>query len=213
MRISWAIFAVLGVIVMLGGIAAHIASRPAEASLRLTPGASATLAVDRPLHDRVRLSLRFERPTQSARRPELGDFAARKTADALRFANPGERVRLRIEAPGGTGVYELLPAGAYGQRISRDAVRFIDDGDDHRFPWPPQRVPRSLPPGRSTLEVTVIEVGPAISGEDVVVHIQPPLGLKATAEGYRWLAWFWFWPVYALVLGVAGLVLLRRTLR
>ncbi|GAA5082289.1 hypothetical protein GCM10025759_33620 [Lysobacter panacisoli] len=214
MRISWAILAVLAAVVAFGAIAQHIASRSVEAPLRLTPGASATLLLDRPVRDRVRLSLDFARPTRAAQRPELGDFSARKTNNELRFANPGERILLRVEEPGGTSVYEVLPAGGYSRdSISRNAVRFIDDGDDHRFAWPPVLSPRSIPVGRSTLKVTVIETGSAIAGENVILQAEPPLGFKRVAEGYDWLVWFWLWPVYAVVLGIAGLVLLRKTFR
>ena len=69
------------------------------------------------------------------------------------------------------------------------------------------------------MNFTVLEVGDAIQGERVTVVVEPPLTFKRGTGGpIDWLWYFYFWPFYAVILGIAGVVLayitrkeLRRT--
>jgi hypothetical protein len=84
-------------------------------------------------------------------------------------------------------------------------VPYIDDGDPQRFRWPPSYV--KLPSGTSHIEVSVVDVGKTISGEQVVFSIKPPLTFKTVMPGYQVLWWFGLWPVYLAVLAIIAGVL------
>ena len=69
-----------------------------------------------------------------------------------------------------------------------------------------------FPPGDSCWQVgagvSVVEVGDAMRGESVTVVVQPSLGFKRGSGGaINGLWYFFFWPVYALLLGAADMVL------
>jgi hypothetical protein len=178
------------------------------------------MAVLRLAPDAPRLSMEFEDPAHARppmgywrSRPELGEWAAIEHDGNLHFGFPGETVKLRVADQTQAQIFEALPAsGRSDGLIHRDLVRFGEDGDARRFRWPPLLPSRSIPAGRSVLDVSVLEVGDAIRGESVAVVVQPPLGFKSGTGGAIHLLWyFFFWPIYALVLGITGVVLARIT--
>ena len=219
---AWSIFVTLCMLLILGATALHIASYAARARIDLVPGAHVSIPVFRFVQDSPRLSLEFDNPTQAPpstgyflSRPELGEWRPSQREGTLYFANPGEAVKLRGAGRKHAQVYEALPAGGWGKnRIHRSLTPFLDDGDPTRFRWPPLLPSRSIPAGRSTLDITVLEVGDAIQGERVTVVVEPPLTFKRGSGGpIDWLWYFYFWPIYALVLGIAGVALAYITRR
>lgn len=216
LRVAWTIFAGLCALMLAGTAALHIASHTVRARIDLVPGANVSIAVFRLAPDAPRLSMEFEDPAHARppmgyrrSRPELGEWGPIDKDGSLRFGNPGEMVKFRVVDQTDAQIYEALPAGGRSEGlIHRDLVRFVEDGDANRFRWPPLLPSPSIPAGRSVLDVSVLEVGDAIRGESVTVVVQAPLGFKSgTGGAIRWLWYFYFWPIYALVLGIMGVVL------
>lgn len=213
---AWSVLAILCTLLILGTTALHIASRTVRARIDLKPGAQVSIPVFRFVPDSPRLSMEFDVPAQASpstgfarRRPELGEWKPSQREETLYFANPGEAVKLRVADRTRPQIYEALPAGGWSRdRIHRSLTPFLDDGDPTRFRWPPRLPSRSIPAGRSTLDISVLEVGDAIQGERVTVVVEPPLTFKRGTGGpMDWLWYFYFWPFYAVILGIAGVVL------
>ena len=216
LRVAWWIFAGLCLLVAAGAIAWHIASRAIHARIDLVPGARVKMDVFRFAPDAPRLSMTFEDPAAMRppspywpTRPELGEWRPLERDGSLRFDNPGETVKLRVVSQSDAQIHEALPASGRSEGLKhRDLVRFVDDGDAKRFRWPPLQSPLSIPAGRSTLDISVLDAGGVLRGENVVLIVEAPLGLKrGTGSALDWLWLFVFWPVYVLILGVVAAVL------
>jgi len=216
LKTAWWVFAGLCLLVVVGAMGWHVASHTVQARIDLVPGARVTMDVFRLAPDAPRLSMAFKDPAALRppspywpTRPELGEWRSIDGEGSLYFVNPGETVKLRVVSQSDAQVYEALPVSARSEGVKhRDLVRFVDDADPRRFQWPPLRSPGTIPAGRSTLDVSVLEAGGALRGERVVLSVEAPLGLKrGTGSALDWLGLFVFWPVYVLVLGVAGAVL------
>lgn len=122
---------------------------------------------------------------------------------------------LKVQGAANVADYEAMPASGFGQyHTSRDLVPRVADGDALRFQWPPDNEARTvLPAGRSTVKITVLEVGPTLAGEKVKVGIVPPLSFKHFMPGYGFLSWFYFWPVYGFFLALYAVFLGWQTYR
>ncbi|MFE0499162.1 hypothetical protein ACFW0P_00075 [Lysobacter soli] len=222
LRAVWWIFAGMCLLVLVGAIGWHVASRTVQARIVLMPGTRVKMNIFRFAPDAPRLSMAFNdsaamRPQFPywPTRPELGEWRAIDSEGSLHFINPGETVKLRVVTQHGAQVYEALPVSERSEGVKyRDLARFVDDGDAKRFHWPPLQSPRSIPAGRSTLDISVLEVESVLRGESVVLSVKPPLDFKrGTGSALDWLWFFVFWPVYVLVLCVAGAVLVYCTRR
>lgn len=213
LKIHWVVWTIL-VIVVATGVLATALSSGKFVTIELQPKAAIDVSVFRPLPDKLRLLLRFN-SAEGQKRPELGDYATTANPGFLEFQNPGVAIRLLVRGEGKEFIYEALPASAYGgTTIDRDLVPFFDDGNPNRFQWPPNlALMPSVPSGYSTFNITVLEVGQPLVGEQVTLLIKSPIGLKSTAPGYDFLWWFMFWPLYALFLVVYGVELLGRSVR
>ena len=213
LKIHWVVWTIL-VIVVATGVLADTLSSAKLVTIELQPKATIDVSVFRPLPDKLRLLLRFNR-TEGQKRPELGDYATTANPGFLEFQNPGVAIKLLVRGEGKEFIYEALPASAYGgTTIDRNLVPFFDDENPNRFQWPPNlALMPSVPSGYSTFNITVLEVGQPLVGEQVTLLIKSPIGLKSTAPGYEFLAWFMFWPLYALFLVVYGVELLGRSVR
>jgi hypothetical protein len=162
----------------------------------------------------VHVSLDFSR-SKGALRPELGSFTTRQGANYIEFESPGAPVIVQVEGAALAAVHEALPAGAYGaEHIGRDLVVRDLDGNPSRFRWPPDNASRPvLPSGRSTVRISVLEVGAPLMGEQVTAVVNAPLSFKSASPGYGFLWWFFFWPVLAALLVIYTAVLLWLSLR
>ena len=214
LRIRWIVLSAVASLLLAGTLAARVSSSPATAPITLAKGQSVTISVFRLFRDVVRVSLEFER-TAGNRRPELGMPPSSTGPGYIEFALPGQPVRMEVSGPDSTIEYEALPGSSHGDRhIIRDLVVRANDADPTRFSWPPRDLVRqALPPGRSTISLTVMEVGEPLFGERVRVIIQPPLSFKSSAPGYGFLWWFFFWPLLALPLACYGAYLAWQTKR
>tara|TARA_R110001606_G_C15387987_1_gene651155 strand:+ start:723 stop:1250 length:528 start_codon:yes stop_codon:yes gene_type:complete len=150
-------------------------------------------------------------------RPELGEYTYRgdwKKTGFLDFINPGVPIKLAVHGEGKEVIYEAMPAGSYGITIGRDLVPFVEDENPSLFRWPPDLTLRHhIPAGYSEFVITVKELGSQLKGEKATIIIEPPVTFKTVAPRYRYIWWFIFWPLYALLLSIYGLVLLWHSIR
>lgn len=180
--VLWSLWGIACVVLALGAIANHLASRTQTLPLLLSPGATAEVTVYRFIDDQLRLRLRYAADGTEAD-PEVllridtptdhGDFRAGERSDVA-----GQGINRRLASVESSGL--MASYFGYGR------------GD-------------ALPRGRSWLRVTVLEVDPALAGRAAGIELQPPLDLlKLTDLDYVWLWPFFFWKVAALLLLIPG---------
>jgi hypothetical protein len=216
LKLKWMVWFALVLTVAAGTAARNLSITTTTAELTLTPNANVDVSVFRPLPGPPRFYLKFERE-RNIPRPELGSAGRsdpRKTG-FIDYGNPGVPIKLQVTVDGRETKYILEATSmimASETNIWRDLLPFLAEGDLHHYPWPP--APKSLlvtPMGTSKLHVSVIEVGAPLLGERVSLVVPSPIGIKYTEPAYRGLGFFFFWPIYAVVLFIYGLVLLSRT--
>lgn len=180
--VLWSLWGIACVVLALGAAANTLASRTQTISLPLSPGATAELTVYRFMDDRLRLRLRY--------------------ADDGSLEDP--EVLLRIETPTDRADFRAgTRSGVAGQGINR-ALASVESSGLTAFYFGYGRGD-ALPRGRSSLQVTVLEVAPALAGRAATVELQPPLDLlKLTDLDYVWLWPFFFWQPVAMLLLVFG---------
>ncbi|WP_439449688.1 hypothetical protein [Stenotrophomonas sp. ATs4] len=190
--VLWSLWGIACVVLALGAIANHLASRTQTLPLLLSPGATAEVTVYRFIDDQLRLRLRYaDDATATAIDPEV----------RLRAQTPTDQTDFRADTRSGvpgSGITRALesvePAGF--------AASYFGYGRGD-----------ALPRGRSWLRVTVLEVEPALAGRVASVELLPPLDvLKLTDLDYVWLWPFFFWKVAALFLLIPGVALAVFTL-
>lgn len=216
LKIHWTLWITLVILIATGALIDD-ASSAKSITMVLRPKESMSVSVFRPLPHTLNLVFDFNR-MDGRKALELGDWATgddwQKTG-FLAFSNAGVPIKLQVRRDSQEAIYETLPASSYGgNTVGRDLVPFVEDGNPRRFNWPPN-VALALPlsVGVSTLNITVLEVGEQLLGEQVVLIIKSPVTFKTVSDGYGWLWWFMFWPVYALLLAAYGAILLWKTTR
>lgn len=221
LRLHWGVWGLLCLLLAVGTWANHVASRTEIVPVVLEPGQSVAIPVYRFKPGWIQLGLEFDKGPAGGERPELGRWHSLRRAgqqgagqqDMLIFDEPGAPIVLRVESGGHSEVFEALPVSRRGsQTVSRDLVPYVDDGDPARFRWRQGKPPRIIAAGRSTLQVTVLEVGTSVRGERAELWLHPPLGFKASDPDYSLLWIFFFWPFLAGLLVLHGLALLLWTL-
>jgi hypothetical protein len=210
LKIHIVLWCILSIITAIGALAFDLSSSPTYASLVLRPGESTEVHLFRIFPEMIRAELGFYR--SGTKHPELGEhmnLGGQKRRDILDFPNPGEPVKLLFRLGDHQRVFEAMPAGSFGyHRIGRSLVPFVDDGNPNHFPWPPNPdLFLEFSTGNSKLIVTVLEVGNSITDEQVDVMIRPPITWKHISPNYGFLSWFFFWPVYVLILVIYGATL------
>ena len=185
--VLWSLWGIACVVLALGAIANHLASRTQTLPLLLSPGATAEVTVYRFIDDQLRLRLRYaDDATATAIDPEVR-LRAQTPTDQTDF-----RADTRLGVPGSDitrALESVEPAGF--------AASYFGYGRGD-----------ALPRGRSWLRVTVLEVEPALAGRVASVELLPPMDvLKLTDLDYVWLWPFFFWKVAALFLLIPGVAL------
>jgi len=197
-----------------------ISSQATGAEMDLRRGAELTLPAFRLFPATFSFSLIFN-TTPNEPRPELGDWQkSRENTDpkTLVFNNPGESVLIEVTVveTGVSQVFEALPTGGVASSTSRSRgfVPYVDDGNPKSFAWPPRKEDYLKLANRdNTLRFKVIEVGPTLEIQSAQLFVDSPLSFKSSRDGYGWLWWFYFWPVYAFVLGAIAILLIIAQVR
>ncbi|MHC1654225.1 hypothetical protein ACODUL_13200 [Stenotrophomonas maltophilia] len=188
--VLWGLWGIACVVLALGAITNHLASRTQTLPLLLRPGATAEVTVYRFIDDQLRLRLRY-------------------AADGTQ-ADP--EVLLRIDTPTDHRNFRAGErSGVAGQGINRRLASVESSGLMASYFGYGRG--DALPRGRSSLRVTVLDVDPALAGRAATVELQPPLDLlKLTDLDYIWLWPFFFWKMAALFLLIPGAALAVFTL-
>lgn len=212
LKIHWTLWITLVILVATSALIDDATSAK-SITMVLRPKESVTVSVFRPLPHTLNLIFGFNQINER-RASGQGDW--QKTG-FLEFSEAGVPIKLLARRDDQEVIYEAMPANSFAynaKMIGRDLVPFVEDGNPRRFNWPPNAalaLPLSV--GISTLNITVLEVGEQLLGEQVTLIIESPITFKTVAYGYGWLWWFMFWPVYALLLTVYGAILLWKTTR
>ncbi|CCP12810.1 hypothetical protein SMSKK35_4260 [Stenotrophomonas maltophilia SKK35] len=180
----WSLWALACIVLLLGAVANHLASRTQTLPLVLQPGASAEITVYRFIDDPLRLRLRY----------------ADDGADPL--VDP--ELRLRAETPTDRNEFR---ADTRSPSATAEVIRALESVEPDRFAASYFGYGRgdALPRGRSWLRLTVLAVDPALAGRAASVDLLAPMDvLKLTDLDYLWLWPFFFWPPVALLLLIAG---------
>ncbi|HIE5096762.1 TPA: hypothetical protein ACXNC8_002806 [Stenotrophomonas maltophilia] len=197
----WSLWGLACLVLALGALGNHLASRTQTLPLALSPGASAELSVYRLIDDRLRLRLRYaeeDRVTAAATAP---------ASAGIDSSAPEPDVLLRIETPTDHADFRAgTRSGVAGQGVNR-ALQSVEP-DRFAASYFGYGRADALPQGRSWLRVTVLAVDPALAGRAAAIEVQPPLDLlKLTDLDYAWLWPFFFWKMAALLLLIPGAVL------
>ncbi|MCX7087884.1 MAG: hypothetical protein NTV00_07505 [Methylococcales bacterium] len=218
LKVYWSIWGIVSFLATSGTIAYQLSSWFISVPLTLNPNNTIDVSVFRILPDTLSLELVFTRKSWDEKRPELGEYLAgddwRKTG-FLGFSEPGEPIKLLVRSVDKQIVYTAMPAGGRGETtIYRDLVPFVDDGNPRHFQWPIKdnlRYPLNV--GNTKLNISVIEVGKRIVGEQVSLVIVPPITARGARMNYFFLWWFWLWPFCISLLAYLGVVLLKMSRR
>lgn len=190
--VFWGLWTAACVVLAVGAVANHLASRTQTLPLVLSPGASAEIVVYRFIDDRLRLRLRYP--------PNAADPALDPDV-LLRIETPNEHADFRASVRSGPPAAEVVRRVETVKTAGFTAAYFGYGRGD------------ALPRGRSWLRVTVLEVEPALLGRPATVEVQPPLDLlKLTDLDYIWLWPFFFWKLVALLLLIPGTALVIFTI-
>ena len=189
--VLWSLWGIACVVLALGAIANHLASRTQTLPLLLSPGATAEVTVYRFIDDQLRLRLRYaDDGTATAIDPEVR-LRAETPTDQTDFR---AETRSRVPGSGITRALESVESAGF-------AASYFGYGRGD-----------ALPRGRSWLRLTVLEVDPALAGRTASVELLPPMDvLKLTDLDYLWLWPFFFWKVAALFLLIPGAALAMFT--
>ncbi|MDR2298273.1 MAG: hypothetical protein LBE30_08010 [Comamonas sp.] len=215
LQAMWMLWMLLLVLLLVTTGLFQLSVRTVQLPITLTTGQSAEITVWRPWAHPCSFALRFARlPGQS--RPELGEWvtpavpAQGVAVPSLVFSRPGEPVKILVETSDQQAPYAAMPASSSdGSAIDRPMVPWAESVAPGEFTWPAvTQTHIAQATGPSHYRFTVQEVGPHLQGEQVQLLLLAPLSFKTAQPGYGWLWALFFWPSFAAVLAVAGVVLL-----
>ena len=204
------IWCVLCFFVFSATIAFKISTAPKEIDIDLIPNSSLIFSVFRvlPHYLKIDIELLIEKPIDNKQLGSYKTIGNWHDTSYLEFPNPGEPLMFNILINGSNIIYEALPAHYAGDRFFRQLVPFVDDGKPQIFPWPPSKsLSHLLQSGFNEIEVSVIEVDNKKGEDKAKVIVQPPIMLKSTSVNYKLLSYFYFWPLYVVLLLISGAAL------
>ena len=212
-KIALIIWILLSLIVGMGIIALTISTKTQFVSIPLQINQKVETRVYRLLQSNLYVYLSFKNVKDSnlhgSHKLKDGPYASFKNGIA-NYQEPGEPVKLKIEIDGMREIiYEALPGDSpYKGTVRRTLYPFVDDGNPALFSWLPKQV--TLPSGTSHFKITVLEAGEHLLGEDVTLVINPPLSVLTSSVSYRWLWWFFAWPIFVVILLIYLIILIWR---
>lgn len=211
----WIIWFLLTLIVTIGTVTYKLSIGFHKTEIHLTEGSTVNIKIFRPLPHPISMKLVFARDGRSLRPEELGKYTTTgnwRETGKLSFINPGEPVLIKLSNKKQEVTYETMPISSHGSTtVGRDLITYENDNNLSEFSWPPNITNSfNLHAGFNGIQATILKVGAPIYGEKVTLSIKPPLGAKSTQKNYIYLAIFFFWPIYYLVLFIAFIILKRR---
>lgn len=212
--IHWVIWSALVLLHLVGFISMTSDVVP----LQLVKGSSARVTLFRVFPARLQLALKFERSVGNLR-PELGRWVTNGPTDRLHFYDPGAPVKLLVTGDGAEAVFTALPPDTMVSLydtwpVHRKFIPFSEGDSQNDVQWPPANELRPMVPfGFSSFQVTVLNVGEQISGENVSLVIDAPISPKQVASrSYLWLAWLMLvWPLNLALILFYGVFLSKKT--
>jgi hypothetical protein len=212
----WVLLGIVAAIVTLFTIMFFIATQTKKVDLSLIEGERVSVKLFRFGPQNISLDLRFS-TKKGSQRPELGSYTTKigwEQTRILDFPNPGEPVKVLISDTQQEHIYEARPAGSYAiETIGRGLVPYHEDNNSNQFPMDFADNQRfMLHSGFNEFQVTVLEVGKPLLGEQVTLYIKPSLSFKFIPQEpfYKFLWYFNFWPIYFLILFVWFFALVRN---
>lgn len=212
MRLSWFIWLITTVLMILYVWAGFVASRTEMVGVKLEPGYSTQVRIFRFAEDRLRMQLVFK--GEHTRRPELGTWSTRsdwRESGVLKFDNSGSAIRIVASVPDLAPVtYEAMPTSGYGAlRVIRDLTASLSVSPGV-WQWPPVRNELRLHRGTNVVNIEVVAVERPLVGEGVELWVRPALGFETAMPNVMWL-WPWFlWPILIFIQVLWAVALGRR---
>ena len=211
----WVLWVLLLVLLLATTGLFQLCARTVQLPITLTAGQSAEITVWRPWSHPSNFALRFARQSGQSR-PELGEWltpaipAQGVAVPSLAFSRPGEPLKILVETSDQQMPYVAMPASSSNDStIDRPLTPWTDSARPGEFTWPMVTQARiAQATGPSHYRFTVQEVGPQLRGEQVQLLLLAPLSFKTFQPGYGWLWVLFFWPSFATVLALMGVVLL-----
>ncbi len=210
-RLLWLIWLTLAILVVVGTVAYWASSNIHKVNITLKEGATINTKLFRIHPHNLSLEVSFKGKGRKSR-PELGNYIAEGNwheTGVLKFKNYGEPIKFLVTSTNQRTVYETLPASSYGRStIERELIPFVNDNDNNSVIWPPKRDSwHMIKQGLNSYQITVTEVGKSLTSEEVTLIVKPPVSFKRVAQNYSYLWYFTFWPLYAFILLIFGIVL------
>jgi len=166
--------------------------------ITLTPGQTAQVEVYRLREAPLWLEARFNE-SRGLHRPDVGQPPTTEPD------HPKEPLRIRVQDGKGLDVQmTALPRVLFSHTHAyRQFLPSSQPDGTWLFP--------SIENGTSHLTFTVEQVDPTFLGEKIELQINPPIGLKRTAPGWNDVSNFIFWPIFAALLSIWGVIGLGLT--
>ena len=208
----WIIWWILLIFVLLNTVAFFVSSRTKTIEFTLDKNREFEIELFSFSSYNISMKILFSK-TDDLDKTALGEWQTknnRKKTGVLKFINPGEPVKLLLKDEQQEVIYEALPSNSYNTRAF---VVYENDHQPNQFSWGACKDKGfKIKRGFNDFKITVLEVGKSLQGREVKLYINPPLGFKQTVNSplYKFLWFFYLWPVYLFLLFVIYLVLMFK---
>lgn len=151
------------------------------------------------------MRLNFKRKIKGGLRSELGEknfLYKNDTSEFLETTVEPVTFRITINGEKEELFFEALPASSFNNQNIWRCLKLAPDYENSSSLLGEHNT--ILPTGISNILFSIDKVGETITGEEVTLEIIPPITSKSSIPGYRLLWWFFFWPIYAIILVFYG---------
>ncbi len=212
--LHWGLWTLLCTIVVLGALALEMASATIRIPLVLEENTTVASFEHHRFHSGpLMMSMQFQAG------PAHGSWTGlekrplyQMNVPTVEFPVPGIPVELDFVWGKDSHTFEALPSSivASSPLATRRLVPRVNDANPNAFGWPVNTSAAShLPVGKTHIDVTTKTLHPHLLGQTATLIIEPPIAFKYTTPGYELLWWFYFWPIYVLMLVAYGAWLMR----
>lgn len=214
--LHWGLWTLLCTIVVLGALALEMASSTIRIPLVLQENTTVASFQHHRFHSGpLMMALHLQGAAASSEHGSWTGVEKRPlyqmNVPSVAFPDPGIPVELHFTWKGVSHPFEAMPSStATNASATRRLVPRLDDANPNAFGWPVNTSAAShLPVGKTHIDVTTKTLHPHVVGQTATLIIEPPVAFKYTTPGYELLWWFYFWPIYVLMLVGYGAWLLR----